>query len=164
MIITRTDITQRKEEILQWIAEARPKYYICQQLGCRHDTLNNYLKKMGIEYAGQQNKKGQRKGINLYRESKCYFDNNMYITSSRLRDKLLRDGLKEKKCELCGLSLWQGKSIPLELHHKNNNHFDNSFDNLQLLCPNCHAIQPGNSGANMGRYEYGSVAQLAGGE
>ena len=48
----RTDILARKEEILQWIAEEQPKNYMCKQLGCKQETLNSYLKKMGIEYAG----------------------------------------------------------------------------------------------------------------
>ena len=54
----RTDILERKEDILQWIREERPKSYMCQQLSCKQTTLNSYLEKMGIEYAGQQNKKG----------------------------------------------------------------------------------------------------------
>lgn len=53
---------ERKKEILQWVKDEKPKYYICQQLGCKPETLNLYLKKMGIEYAGQRNKKGQHKG------------------------------------------------------------------------------------------------------
>jgi 5-methylcytosine-specific restriction endonuclease McrA len=69
-----------------------------------------------------------------------------------LKEKLLKDGLKEEKCELCGLSIWQGIKLPLELHHKNGNHLDNSYDNLMILCPNCHSIQDGNSGANVGNY------------
>lgn len=32
-----------------------------------------------------------------------------------------------------------GKEINLEVHHKDGNHINNSFDNLQLLCPNCHS-------------------------
>ena len=34
---------------------------------------------------------------------------------------------------------WQGKPIPLELHHINGDNTDNRLENLQLLCPNCHA-------------------------
>ena len=45
-----------------------------------------------------------------------------------------------------------GEKIPLELHHKDGDHFINDFDNLQILCPNCHALQNGNSGANIGKY------------
>ena len=162
---TRNDIIARKEDILQWIKDEKPKYYICQQLGCKPETLNSYLKKMGIEYAGQRNKKGQHKGQNVYKNSNYYTDHNVYIASSKLRDKLLRDGRKDEQCELCGLSMWLGEKIPLELHHKNNNRFDNNFDNLQILCPNCHAVQPNNSGANIGEYNiYGVVAQSAGGK
>ena len=148
----RTDILERKEEILQWIAEEEPKSYMCQQLGCKQETLNSYLKKMDIEYAGQQNKKGQQKGSNVYRPAEYYFDNKQPIASAKLKEKLFKDSLKEEKCELCGISVWQGVKLPLELHHKNGKHNDNSFDNLQILCPNCHSIQEGNAGANIGKY------------
>lgn len=148
----RTDILERKEEILQWITEEQPKSYMCQQLGCKQETLNSYLKKMDIEYAGQQNKKSQQKGSNVYRPAEYYFDNKQPIASAKLKEKLFKDGLKEEKCELCGISVWQGVKLPLELHHKNGKHNDNSFDNLQILCPNCHSIQEGNAGANIGKY------------
>ena len=148
----RLDILERKEEILQWIKEEQPKSYICQQLECKQETLNSYLKKMNITYAGQQAKKGQQKGANLYRPATYYFDNKQPISSSKLREKLFRDGLKEQRCEICGVSEWQGVKLSLELHHKNRNHSDNSFENLQILCPNCHSIQEGNAGANIGRY------------
>ena len=137
----RTDILERKEDILQWIREERPKSYMCQQLNCKQTTLNSYLEKMGIEYAGQQNKKGQQKGTNPYKPASYYFDNKQQINSHKLKEKLIRDRLKENKCELCGIDTWQGVKISLELHHKNGDHYDNSFENLQILCPNCHAIQ-----------------------
>lgn len=68
------------------------------------------------------------------------------VKSHILKEKLLRDGIKEYKCELCGFSEWQGQPIPLELHHVDGNHYNNELDNLQILCPNCHALQPNNSG------------------
>lgn len=97
-------------------------------------------------------KKGQCKGKNDYKPASFYFDNKQPVSSSKLREKLFRDGLKEEKCELCGVSIWRGIRLPLELHHKNGNHYDNSFENLQILCPNCHSIQEGNAGANQGKY------------
>lgn len=53
----------------------------------------------------------------------------------------IKKWLKEdvNKCECCGLSSWMGKSIPLEVHHKDGDTDNNSFDNLQVLCCNCHA-------------------------
>lgn len=155
----RTDILERKNEILQWIEEEQPKCYICQQLGCKQETLNNYLKKMDIEYSGQQAKKGQYKGGNDYKPALYYIENNISINSHKLKEKLIRDGLKKDCCEICGLSEWQKIKLPLELHHKDGNHYNNNLDNLQILCPNCHAIQPGNSGANIGKYA--EVMELA---
>ena len=148
----RTDILERKKEILQWIAEEQPKSYMCKQLGCKQETLNSYLKKMGIEYAGQQAKKGQFKGSNVYRPAQYYIKNNLPIQSHRLKEKLVRDGLKQDCCEKCGVSDWLGVKLPLELHHKDGNHHNNQLENLEILCPNCHSIQEGNSGANRGRY------------
>jgi 5-methylcytosine-specific restriction endonuclease McrA len=41
----------------------------------------------------------------------------------------------------CGLKKWQGKDIPLELHHVNSDRMDNSLENIVILCPNCHALE-----------------------
>lgn len=61
-------------------------------------------------------------------------------SSSKIRQRLIEDGVKEAKCELCGKSEWMGVPIPLELHHINGNHYDNRLENLLILCPNCHAL------------------------
>jgi hypothetical protein len=61
------------------------------------------------------------------------------MTSHRLRLKLIQQNIKEHKCEVCGLSSWNGKPIPLELDHINGNNKDNRLENLRVLCCNCHA-------------------------
>ena len=33
-----------------------------------------------------------------------------------------------------------GEEIPLELHHKDGDHSNNSISNFEILCPNCHAF------------------------
>lgn len=146
----RTDILERKEEILQWIEEEQPKCYIAKQLNCKPETLNTYLEKMGIQYSGQQSKKGQFKGSNKYKDVYEYLNKSTNIKSHILRKKLIESGVKEDKCELCGVSEWQGVKLPLELHHKDTNHYNNDLENLQILCPNCHSIQEGNSGSAIG--------------
>lgn len=57
----------------------------------------------------------------------------------KLKLRMIKTGVKEHECESCKVSTWLEEPIPLELHHKNGNPKDNSYDNLQILCPNCHA-------------------------
>lgn len=64
---------------------------------------------------------------------------NSSAGSHYLRKRLIKEGLKEAKCEDCGITEWQGEPAPLELDHKNSNNSDCKFENLQILCPNCHA-------------------------
>ena len=147
----RTDILERKNDILQWIAEGQTKAYICKQLHCKNETLNSYLTQMGIKYDGQPGKRPDDYKT-TYVSAIEYINNGGCIKSHRLKLKLSRDGIKEDKCELCGLSTWQGIKLPLELHHIDGNHFNNELNNLMILCPNCHSIQKGNAGANVGHY------------
>ena len=142
----RTDILERKEEILKWIEEFQSKAYICRQLNCKPETLNSYLNKMGISYQGNQGLKGV--ASNQYKTAEEYAKGNN-VSSHKLKEKMIKDGLKKHQCELCLLEEWQGRAIPLELHHKDGNHYNNDFNNLQILCPNCHAIQENNSGAGV---------------
>ena len=76
---------------------------------------------------------------------------NSSYQSFKLKRRLLDEGLKEYKCELCGLYEWQDNPIPLELHHINGNNRDNRLDNLKLLCPNCHALTDSYRGRNKKR-------------
>lgn len=56
----RTDILERKSDILKWIDDQEPKAEIARRLGCKIDTLNSYLGKMNIEYKGNQGGKGKK--------------------------------------------------------------------------------------------------------
>ncbi len=136
---------ERKEEIELWISQARPKVYICRKLNCKQDTLNSYLKKMGIIYKGNMGGLGHNQSPSRKKASEYLFEGST-INSHKLKLKLLEDNLKRKVCEKCELEKWLGESIPLELHHKNGNKFDNRLNNLQLLCPNCHALTDNYSG------------------
>lgn len=83
-----------------------------------------------------------------YTDDEIYCENSPYMNSNSLKKRLIKTGKKEEKCECCGLTQWNGVSIPLELHHKNGKHNDNRLDNLQLICPNCHATTDNYCGRN----------------
>ena len=46
-------------------------------------------------------------------------------------------------CEVCGVSEWNGQSLRLEVHHIDSDTTNNTFDNFQALCPNCHSLTEG---------------------
>lgn len=70
-----------------------------------------------------------------------YLGTDRYIESKTLKRKLIEEHIKEAKCECCGLTAWMEHPIPLELHHKDGNHYNNSLDNLEILCSNCHSLR-----------------------
>lgn len=70
---------------------------------------------------------------------------------THLKQRLLDDGLKENRCEICGITEWNGKPLNMELHHRNGDGKDNRLENLQLLCGNCHAQTDNWGGRGTGR-------------
>jgi DNA-binding transcriptional ArsR family regulator len=68
-----------------------------------------------------------------------------------LKRRLFDAGIKERRCESCGLREWRGLPIPLALHHVNGDRHDNRLENLQILCPNCHGLTDTWAGRNIPR-------------
>lgn len=69
--------------------------------------------------------------------------------SQALKQRLFAAGLKSPACERCG---WAERApdgrLPLELDHSNGDPRDNRLENLRILCPNCHSLQPTHRGLN----------------
>jgi hypothetical protein len=62
-----------------------------------------------------------------------------YYQTLKLKKRILKEGLMEHKCASCGISEWNGKDISLHLDHIDGNSSNHKFENLRLLCPNCHS-------------------------
>ena len=144
----RNDIIERKNEILQWIDENQSKAQMARELHCKPETLNRYLQMWGITYEGNMSGKGMTKQSNLGMKLLDYLANSKDVQTNKVRRKLLEEGYKEHKCECCGNTEWMGKPIPLEVHHKDGDRTNNTLENFELLCPNCHAFTDSYRGKN----------------
>tara|TARA_Y100000034_G_C6896755_1_gene413581 strand:- start:226 stop:714 length:489 start_codon:yes stop_codon:yes gene_type:complete len=57
-------------------------------------------------------------------------------------------------CNRCKNTYWNDQLIPIELEHIDGNSKNNSLDNVELLCPNCHAQTPTYKAKNKGNGRY----------
>lgn len=75
---------------------------------------------------------------------------NRWVTTHNLKLRLFREGLKRPACELCGWAIARPCDgvVPVELDHVNGDRTDNRLENLRVLCPNCHSLQPTHRGLN----------------
>jgi 5-methylcytosine-specific restriction endonuclease McrA len=146
----RKDIAERRDELMVWIAQGVSKAAICRELRCRQSTLNGWLRRMGIAYAGNQcHNRGQRRIDRMAAETLAA---RAYVTPFKLKVRLLEDGIFEPRCQRCQRTTWLRRPIPLELHHRDGDRWNNALANLELLCPNCHALTPNHAGRAVGRY------------
>lgn len=139
-----------KEEIEKAVKKSFSTAQVCLLLnikpaGGNYKTLKEKYKEFNIDishFTGQSWNTGLRyKPFNIINKkdiTDILSNKVIYVNSNRLKKRLINEGYKEQKCEICELSEWMGKAIPLELHHINGDKFDNSLSNLQILCSNCH--------------------------
>lgn len=110
-----------------------------------HRFVNHYIGRLGLDtshFRGQGWSKGRTLGPSRARRplEEILVRDSSYVSCSTLRARLIRDGIKRARCELCDLAEWRGHALPLEFDHVNGDHTDNRLDNLRILCPNCHAL------------------------
>jgi hypothetical protein len=122
-----------KEEFIKVCEESNTKIEAYKRLGMHRNTFEKYLKLFGVEFTKKYKEK------NKYDIEDILAGKYPYYNTSHLNYRLIKEGLKERRCEKCGRTHWFDEPIVLELHHIDGDRTNNSLENLQLLCPNCHA-------------------------
>lgn len=75
---------------------------------------------------------------------------NVRMKKAIRRYLMQESGGKCVKCGFSGINSYSGKTI-LEIHHIDGKYINNDRSNLELLCPNCHAMTPTHKSLNRGK-------------
>lgn len=154
----------RKWTVLQLknaVKRSRSYRQVLQHIGLReaggnYEQIKKYIREADVDashFTGQVWNKGLTglKKASLPLQDILVRDSS--FQSHKLKNRLYKAGLKQQRCELCG---WHQVSAdgrrPLELDHINGDRHDNRLQNLQILCPNCHSLQPTHRGRNMRKH------------
>ncbi len=131
------------------IAQALTKLGLSPK-GGNYRVFKRFEKSYNIDtshFTGQGHMKGKTNTFRVMPLTEILVKNYEY-NSNKLRKRLIIEGIKEHKCECCGLKEWLNEPIPLELDHIDGDHYNNTLENLKILCPNCHAKTPTYRGKN----------------
>ena len=143
------------EDLRVAVAQSKSWDNVYRLLGCKpRSRIQKMCLELNIDtshFTGQGwNKDNHETKVGI----EVYLSNQRPIKSIGLKRRLFNDGLKQKVCEVCHRTEWNEKPIPLELHHINGDNSDNTLSNLQIICPNCHALTDNYRGANQERVIY----------
>lgn len=156
--LSMTKYKYTNEELIEAVKKSFSIAGVCRELNIRavggnYKTLKARFKELNIDtshFTGQ----GWNVGLKFRPQKERPLEeilvkNSSYKNTVSLKKRLLKSNIKEYKCECCGNTEWLGKPITLELHHINGDNTDHRLENLQLLCPNCHAFTDNYRGKNL---------------
>jgi hypothetical protein len=161
-LINRSTVSRRKwsEEDLKFAVKESKNYSeVLRFLGLKslsnQNIIKEFINKLKIDISHFESKHDLyirtllKKGFKKTPLSKILIENS-HFNRSHLKERLYKEGLKKRICELCGQDEnWKGKKISLILDHINGINNDNRLKNLQIVCPNCAATLETHCGKNL---------------
>jgi len=151
-----------EENLREYIKDSSTWKEILQKCGYNNCGCSKYLKKriddLSIDVSHIKKKTDSTNDFVKYKLEDILQCDSTYTSMVRLKFRLVKELKWEEKCNICNLSKWMEKKIPLEIDHINGIHTDNTITNIRLICPNCHAQTDTYKGKNKKTYiERGKV-------
>ena len=84
-------------------------------------------------------KKHKRDGFDKIPLIEIFENKHPQYQTNKLRIRLVKEKIKEEKCEVCGIKDWNDLPVSFELDHINGIRNDHRLENLRIICPNCHS-------------------------
>lgn len=112
------------------------------ELGIHFNTLKSRAIKLGcynINPSGKGMKKPKRDGFDKIALFEILNGEHPQYQTNKLRIRLIKEGIKEQKCEVCEITEWNGKPVSFELDHIDGRRTNHKLENLRIICPNCHS-------------------------
>ena len=154
--IQQTNVHWTKDNLESIINQSKTQIEVLNKLGLRtaggnFNTLRKYIKLFDLDTSHFINKYDMMVKISINKKiklSEILIEKSKY-NRTQLKKRLYGEGIKEKKCELCGQDEnWNGKHMSLILDHINGIYNDNRIENLRIVCPNCNATLDTHCGKN----------------
>lgn len=116
-----------------------------------YTTYKKYAKMYGLfGRAKNQAGRGIRKGFSMvhgkYSLNEIFEGKHPNYPRWKLMGRLIRNGVKEEKCECCGFDEKRitDHKAPLKMSYKDGDNGNLAYENLEILCLNCYFLQVGN--------------------
>lgn len=151
----KNNIWNDKELLSAIIKDSKSQKEVLEKMNLRSaggnfNTLRKYIEKFELDTSHFIKNYEMMVSINKKIPLEDVLIEKSTYARNSLKDRLYSEGLKERKCELCGQDEeWQGKKMSLILDHKNGIHNDNRLENLRIVCPNCNATLDTHCGKNI---------------